>query len=87
MAEKAKLREIEFNTGRFYSKEGQIIKAVEYGTLYEDLNWFNDEDIETLVQFVEFDDTTRGIKGRIKFCRLTEEDIMRQYDLGNYQNI
>ena len=84
---RTKLREIEFNTNRFYSEEGQIIKAVEYGTLYEDINWFADEEIEALVQFIEFDDTTRGIKGRIQFCRLTEEDIMWEYDKGNYLNI
>jgi len=74
---------ITFNTGRGYSK-GQIIKAIEHGN-YNNIDWFDyDNNID---QYIIFEDITRGIKGKIKFCALNELSIMKNYDSGNYQDI
>lgn len=74
---------IKFNTGRGYSKEGQIIVAEEFGD-YETFDWFAEEDQAD--QYIIFKDKTRGIQGRIPFCKLEEGAIMRNYDIGNYIN-
>ncbi len=77
-------KKIEFNTGRGYSKDGQVIKAQEFNTPYEDMDFFEDKNLD---QYIVFEDITRGIKGRIDLCRLSELDIMRNYDSGNYENV
>ena len=76
-------RKIQFNTNRFYSKEGQIISAEEFGTPYNDIDWFDHE----AEQYIIFEDHTRMIKGRIDFCRLSEDEIMANYDAGNYKQV
>ena len=68
---------ITFNTGRYYGPDGQVIIAEEFNG---PLNYFADD----CEQYVIFDDTTRGIKGRIILCELKESSIMRAYDAGNY---
>jgi hypothetical protein len=74
---------LRFNTGRQYSKEGQIIEAQEYGTPYDDLDWFNPNE----EQYVEFHDLTRQVNGRLHFCKLDQDAIMEHYDKGNYEQI
>lgn len=68
---------IEFNTGRQYAPEGQIIEAtVVERTTCPILQ------CEELV--VEFDDKTRHIRGRITCWAFTQEAIMACYDRGYY---
>lgn len=81
-------RKITFNTGRYYSKEGQIIEAEEHGVKYDDIDFFDPElDFNQPNQWIIFHDKTRGIKGKIVFCRLTELDIMSNYDRGLYTDV
>lgn len=77
-------RKIRFNTGRQYSKEGQIIEAEEFGTSLDHIDWF---DFKNEEQWIEFNDITRQIKGKIHFCKLSEMEIMKAYDEGNYEQI
>ncbi len=74
---------IEFNTGREYSKEGQIIKATLYGDIENFDYWANSNPDDD--PFVIFEDITRDIIGKITLCDLTESAIMNAYDSGNYQ--
>lgn len=78
-----KNKTITFNTGRKYSPSGQVIVATEFGT-YDSQWFFQDEPKE---QYIIFNDLTRNIKGRIDFCKLYENDIMRCYDNNNYTSI
>lgn len=78
------MRKIKFNTGRYYSPEGQIIEAQEFGTPLDLIDWF---DFTKNEQYVVFNDLTRQIKGKIPFCKLCEEEIIKAYDEGNYEQI
>jgi hypothetical protein len=79
-------RKIRFNTGRQYSKEGQIIEAEEFGTPLDLIDWLND-DLKQDSQYIIFHDITRQIKGKIHFCKLSEMEIMKAYDEGEYDLI
>ena len=66
---------IEFNTGRYYAPEGQIIQA---------------EIIESEgdTHQVRFTDRTRRVYGVVTIeGGLTQGKIMAQYDAGNYRGI
>lgn len=78
--------EITFNTGRHYSPEGQIVKATEFGTPYEEIDFF-DPETKADEQYIVFEDVTRQIKGKIIFCKLTEMEIMYRYDKGDYTHV
>jgi len=78
------MKTITFNTGRGYSAEGQIIVAEEHGELLPIDEWL--DGAEQQEQYIIFEDKTRGIKGRIDFCELTEKSIMKNYDEKNYQD-
>ena len=71
---------LEFNTGRWYSTKGQRIAAIEVDGPFD----LFDFDSTQHVLFVDYD---RGITGKIDFCELTEDDIMRAYDKGRYSHI
>ena len=79
---------IQFNTGRGYSPDGQVIIAAFHKNGYDSLEDFYDKCFEDtdpdLDPYVIFHDKTRGIKGKISLCSLTQKDIMRSYDLGFY---
>lgn len=79
-------RKITFNTNRYYGPEGQIIEAEEFGTPYEDIDWMKlfEDDKEPDLQYLIFHDKTRNIDGKIPFCKLDEEHILRRYDAGEY---
>ena len=61
---------IQFNTGRFYSPEGQIIKAMEH----------TQDDVKGIL----FSDTTRQIMGFLPECALNQDEIMNGYDSIRY---
>jgi len=71
----------DFNTGRMYSPDGQIIKAKiiksEKCSVMPEWN---------IVHTVEFHDTTRGIKGTMEVDGdyVTTDKIMAAYDAGRY---
>lgn len=83
-----------FNTGRKYTKQGQKItwKCI-------DIEIYHDEDDGESTFFdvtyftVEFEDHSRGIKGRITIIgndpsdKITQDAIMKAYDKGDYQNV
>jgi hypothetical protein len=79
-------RTIEFNTGRYYGEEGQIIKAQEFGS-FKDFDWNDDSSLPENDPYIVFEDLTRGIKGKITLCPFTEEAIMNHYDKGFYTDL
>lgn len=73
----AKPNFIEFNTGRQYTPEGQKIEA-----------WIVAVDSSTPdfpIHLVYFKDTSRMIDGYVRVCRLTEQEVMTEYDNGRYR--
>jgi len=73
----AKITSIEFNTGRQYTPEGQLIEA-----------WvvFIDNSLpESPLLGVYFNDTSRMISGYVKVRELTERAVMDAYDNGRYE--
>jgi hypothetical protein len=73
-----------FNTGRGYSAEGQIINWSVLNTEVDDTGaWFD----------IEFDDTSRGIKGYVLVNShafypspaALEVSILEKYDAGQYK--
>lgn len=74
---------IEFNTGRSYTPEGQIIEATIFGE-YESLDFTKKERPE---QYVIFYDRSRMIKGKLPYCPLDQKVIMDRYDKGYYESI
>lgn len=76
---------VEFNTGRYYAPDGQIIRAklldIEPCPIFPDL---------CRVAVVEFDDTARRIRGIVRVdateCGAVDTaDILKAYDAGNYE--
>jgi len=79
---------IDFNTGRPYGPEGQVIRA----------KWVSDKpcpifpDLDQVVT-VEFNDTTRRVRGRVEITTqavrdtVSANDIMRKYDENRYDLI
>ena len=70
-------QKMEFNTGRHYSPDGQIIRAEVVRV--EACQIFGED-----VYIVRFDDVTRGIRGEVSVLEFTESAIMRKYDAGQY---
>lgn len=65
-------QELEFNTGRLYTAEGQEIKATVLD-ITEDGHYR-----------VHFDDTSRMISGEVEVSLFTQSAIMIEYDAGRY---
>ncbi len=75
--EPEKMRRMEWNTGRHYGPEGQIIRAVEYKRVVD----------ETLtLRGVLLWDMTRKICYQIEDCAFTQHDILRHYDIVGHNN-
>jgi|LNAP01.1.fsa_nt_gb hypothetical protein len=74
----AQLNSIEFNTGRQYTSEGQIVEAWVVGI---------DQSIpEWPVKVVYFKDRSRMIDGLVRVRSLTEREVMEEYDHGRYEH-
>lgn len=77
--------EISFDTGRFYSKDHKhIITASSHGVPFDSLDWLEDD---LTKQWILFKDPVRQIKGKITYCPLDQDEIMRRYDSGDYENV
>ena len=72
-----KMRRMEWNTGRHYGSEGQIIRAVEY-------EYTSAEGLEA--RGVLIYDTTRRVCYQIPCCEFTKEVILHRYDLGGHSS-
>ncbi|WP_223508851.1 MULTISPECIES: hypothetical protein [unclassified Pseudomonas] len=73
----AQLNSIEFNTGRQYTAEGQIVEAWVVAI---------DQSIpEWPVNVVYFKDRSRMIDGLVRVRSLAEKDVMEAYDHGRYE--
>ena len=82
---------ITFKTDRNYEKQ-QVIQAyyVKNDFTFNDyLSAGHDEDFFDMKtpECIYFNDSVRGITGKIKFGKLTEKDIMRAYDNGQYIDV
>ncbi len=75
---------LEFNTGRPYTPEGQLITAIEVNK-WDPQDWFDDGRPNDSA--VVFHDHSRQIIGKIMMGQLIESDIMYMYDKGHYTNI
>lgn len=71
--EPEKMRRMEWNTGRHYGSEGQIIRAVEYKEVV-------DETLTLCGVFLL--DMTRKLCYQIEDCPFTHSGILHRYDLG-----
>lgn len=69
-----------FNTGRHYTPEGQVIKAMIVDVIQGDF-W---EETEYLVHFW---DQSRHIWGEITISEFSEREIVSAYDKGGYKSI
>lgn len=72
-----KMRRMEWNTGRSYSLDGQLIRAVEY--------WFTTDTGDTRPGVLMYDVTLR-ICYEIQNCMFTPEAILERYMFGGYRN-
>lgn len=70
-------QKIEFNTGRHYGPEGQIIQAELVRV--EACQIFGAD-----VYVVRFNDLTRCIRGEVTVLEFSESEIMAKYDAGRY---
>ncbi|QWS69930.1 hypothetical protein [Vibrio phage vB_VpS_PG28] len=73
---------LNFNTGRHYSPEGQVIECVI-------IEFLPDEDgFDLFDEYrVQFHDKSRDIKGVVTVSELTQTAIMQEYDANNYEQI
>lgn len=72
----AELNAIEFNTGRQYTSEGQVVEA-----------WVVAIDLtipEIPFKIVYFNDKSRMISGYVRVRALSEKEVMEAYDRGHY---
>lgn len=73
----AQLNSIEFNTGRQYTPEGQLVEAWVLAL---------DQSIPELpLKVVYFKDRSRMIDGVVRVRSLTEKEVMEEYDHGRYE--
>ena len=73
----AQLNSIEFNTGRQYTPEGQLVEAWVLAL---------DRSIPELpLKVVYFKDRSRMIDGVVRVRSLTEKEVMEEYDHGRYE--
>lgn len=75
------MKAIKFNTNRTYTPEGQIVVAYQVGEPQKD----PDFDCEWIT--ARFIDLSRMVSGEIQIMKLTERDVMNQYDAGHYKNV
>lgn len=75
------MKAIKFNTNRMYTPEGQIVVAYTVGEPQKD----PDFDCEWIT--VRFIDLSRHVSGEIQVMKLSERDVMNQYDAGHYKNL
>ena len=68
---------LQFNTGRGYSAEGQIITASVVSVAPCEI-------FGTPLLTVDFHDVTRGVKGRVVVDSFTEAAVLAAYDKGGY---
>lgn len=77
------MERIEFNTGRQYTAQGQIVVALLLKTEVDEI--FPGCDLTTCT--VEFHDKSRHVAGTIQVNAFTEQEIMGAYDRGAYNSI
>lgn len=79
------LNQIEFNTGRSYSTQGQRVTAIEVGVEVATCEIF---ETQFEITTVEFHDVDRHIAGRITISgAVTSDKVMAEYDNGRYVGI
>lgn len=71
---------LKFNTGRGYSPEGQIITA-------QLISAARCSVFGTLLHTVDFNDTTRCVKGRVVVDTFTPAAVLAEYDKGGYSDV
>lgn len=76
--EPEKMRRMEWNTGRYYGPEGQIIRAVEY-----EYTAISGGTRRGVLMY----DVTRCVCYQIQDCEFTKEAILHRYDFGGHRTL